>query len=97
MGSKNTIPLLGSSDNILAKTLGLTTTNSAVSDFDADSAELNHPYLNWTEGWSGPVDQAGGQKLTLQATKTEKVNGVDCLVINATPVNGLWDNQMVRT
>jgi hypothetical protein len=87
MGSENTMPLLGSSDKILSKALGLTTTSSTVSDFDANSAQLNHPYLPWAKGWSGQVDLEGGRTLTLQATKTEKINDVDCLVINATTSN----------
>jgi hypothetical protein len=94
MGSDEKTDSQNSSSNFFAKALGLPSAKiSTVSDFDADSAELNHPYLKWTVGWSGQVDQAGGQKLTLQATKTEKVNGVDCLVINATPVNDLWETR----
>ena len=64
--------------------------NSGGDDFETNSGQLNHPYLPWESGWSGEVDQAGGKKLTLRATKTEKVNGIDCLVINATPINGFW-------
>ena len=90
IGSGDTKPAADSRVNLIAEAFGLKTENSTVSDFDADSAQLNHPYLPWAKGWSGQVDLEGGKTLTLQATKTEKVNEIDCLVITATPVNGFW-------
>ncbi|MBT6851463.1 MAG: hypothetical protein HOA16_09740, partial [Opitutae bacterium] len=90
IGSEDTNTAADSRVNLIAEAFGLKTKNSTVSDFDADSAQLNHPYLPWAKGWSGQVDLEGGKTLTLQATKTEKVNDIDCLVINATATNGFW-------
>ncbi|MBT7743049.1 MAG: hypothetical protein HN727_14675, partial [Opitutae bacterium] len=91
MGSAEKTDSHNASSNFFADALGLPSVKiSTVSDFDADSAQLNHPYLPWAKGWSGQVDWEGGKTLTLQATKTEKVNEVDCLVVNATTVNGSW-------
>ena len=91
IGSGDTNPTVDSSFYSFAKALGLSSANNSTgSDFDANSAQLNHPYLPWAKGWSGQVDWEGGKTLTLQATKTETVNEIDCLVINATTTNGFW-------
>ena len=92
IGSENAT---SSRDDVIAKALGLNTaTNSDVSDFKADSAELNHSHLPMLPGWSGTVDQEGGREsLTLQATGTEYVNGVDCLVLETTPGSGSWETR----
>jgi hypothetical protein len=90
IGSGDTTSSQDSRVNLIAQALGLKTPSSNFSNFGVDSAQLNHPYLPWAKGWSGQVDLEGGKTLTLQATKTEKVNEVDCLLINATTVNGSW-------
>jgi hypothetical protein len=91
IGSDEKIGSQDSNSHFFAKALGLSSAKTATdSDFDANSAQLNHPYLPWAKGWSGQVDLEGGKTLTLQATKTETVNEIDCLVINATTTNGFW-------
>ena len=93
MGSGDTTSSQDSRINLIAQAFGLKTASSNFSNFGADSAQLKHPYLPWEQGWSGGVDAEGGKKLSLEATITEKVNDVDCLVVNATPANGSWETR----
>ncbi|MDA1048776.1 MAG: Ig-like domain-containing protein, partial [Verrucomicrobia bacterium] len=93
IGSGDTTSSQDSRVNLIAQAFGLKTANSNFSNFGADSAQLKHPYLPWEQGWSGQVDAEGGKKLSLETTITEKVNDVDCLVVNATPANGSWETR----
>ena len=93
IGSGDTTSSQDSRVNLIAQAFGLKTASSNFSNFGADSAQLKHPYLPWEQGWSGQVDAEGGKKLSLEATITEKVNDVDCLVVNATPANGSWETR----
>jgi hypothetical protein len=91
IGSEDTKPLLNSRINLITEAFALKTESSTTSNFQTDSAQLDHPYLPGKPGWSGAVDLKGnGKTISIEVMKTERVNGVDCLLVSATPTNGFW-------
>lgn len=83
----------GNSQNILSPTLDDSSKKMNSEAFGPNSAQMEHAFLPWKSGWSGEVDQEGGQRLSIQTTKTEKIYGVNCLLVDSTAGNGSWKSR----
>jgi hypothetical protein len=83
----------GNSQNILSPTLEHRSKTLDPKAFGPKSAQIDHAFLPWKPGWSGEVDQEGGQILSINTTKTEKIYGVNCLLLENATGTGSWKSR----